>query len=160
MAYCAVSSRAALDRLPEGGRIFERKALLAERVAKAHPGAVSPALAPRWPSSISTRLLPSKASTATVLSPISSRILLMSMISTALPANSPRPSLLNSSAECRRPGTPARCWRLSPSLGVSRMMRLSSRLRPCFPGSADTGECWRASSASCRSPSHSRRRAC
>jgi hypothetical protein len=38
--------RPALDRLPESGRVLERKALLAQRVAKTHPRALFPAAGP------------------------------------------------------------------------------------------------------------------
>ena len=70
-----------------------------------------------------------------VLSPIWSRSRVTSMISTACPPNSPRPSLLNSSASMPAASNSRRCCCESPSLGVSRRMRFSSRRRPC-PASA------------------------
>ena len=54
----------------------------------------SPPQAPRWPSSTSTRLLPSKASTATVLSPISSLSLCDVEDLDRLPGEQPAPVLV------------------------------------------------------------------
>jgi hypothetical protein len=68
---------------------------------------------------------------AMVLSPISSRSRVTSRISTAWPVNSPRPSLLNSSASMPAASNSRRCCWDRPSLGVSSRMRFSSRRRPC-----------------------------
>ena len=88
--------------------------------------------APRWPSSTSTRLFPSKLSTATVVFRFSSFSLVTSMISMLFPANSPRPSGLKISADRPDISNSSKCCRLNPSLGVSRMIRFSSPARPCL----------------------------
>ena len=111
------------------------------RRASIHRPASLP-LEPRWPSSTRTRLLPSKASMATVFSPMSSRSLWMSMISIVLPANSDLPSFEKRSASIPAAWNSTRCCFDRPSFGVSRMIRFSSRSSAVqLQGNAGTGGC-------------------
>ena len=74
-----------------------------------------PPQAPRWPSSTSTRLLPSKASTATVLSPISSRSLVTLQDLDRLAGEEPASILVEElRARCRPSRTRRKCCRREP----------------------------------------------
>jgi hypothetical protein len=123
--------RPALDRLPESGRVLERKALLAQRVAKAHPRALFTA------AGAAVALVHQHQVVA--LEGVHGDGLVAHLVAQPghfedlhrLAGEQPRPSLLNSSASMPAASNSRRCCWERPSFGVSRRMRFSSRRRPC-----------------------------